>query len=1192
MARTIVLLPVLLALVSPPAAARGASRFDRIAEDNRLSLDYVTPHVPWGNGYVKGKMRALFLLRGVRGDASWIAAGSRGRPPVELAQRFDIEPHVVYMALNGALHGRDGEDWAVELMKQRFDVFVTTVSLDLLAAKTQYHLLSQVRDGAGLVCFGPTPKEVMIRRREMPRPLPKFLTEPSGLTFCAKWAKRSADSSVARSLLTCYHLGDGRGVRVRAGLDSAHISHAADIPRALAEYELWASYCGRLLLWAAGREADLSFTRVLGEGLVIPRPQLPRKDLTLVLKNPLRKKLEVSVETHLRRTDGWEMALPAAKVELAPGRSASVPVALPVLRAGRYALGAIARSARGVEAFGASAFQVTSELSVHSVTLDEQFVEVGGTVSGTVQLGGHPKPGTRLLLRLRDSYDRVLAEQTLDTTAADEGKVRFSAKTNQWATIFMRAQAVLMDEGGEVAQAETTFNVARRGRGRFQFVSWDYPRTALGYYGALRLRDVAGFTIGLSQTPEHPILEACNMPYIPYTTHIKEARGDDGVMDPVCWSDDVAAEKHVNDIAEKYQPARQRGVFVYSLGDEVSTKGCCLSPACKRAYREYLREQYQTIDALNRSWGAEYQSFDKVDVLTDGDNYEKAALQQGLFARWYDRQAFARYNMVKFCERFHRAFKQRDPFALTGFEGAGRFGDDYDLILRTNGFWTPYPSIGDEVVRSLAPRGYIHGNWTGYSRRAESLIARNWRAITRGYDSIWWWRWDGAGRWRGYVQPDLDLWPATKELTKEMQIVREGLGDLLIRCEMPHAGVAFLYSMPSHFSGNLEKSGDFGKYPDAHATWIYAALDNQIPFRYVTPRLVTEGALNAGEFKVLVLPFTQAIGPAEAKAIRQFVHDGGTLIADLRVGVYDDHCKPQTPGVLDELLGIKRAGRENAKPISGEIDVKLSGQALSLELGDAIADADVQPTEAKPLATLDGVPLILTRKVGKGACLLLNFSLDEKYPKERHLAMSDSTRSFVRSLYVHAGVGPPVAIRRKDSAPLRATEISLFEAGDVELMSLMPVRAEDWTVPLETVVELPAERDVYDLRARKYLGRTREFGASLTVGRATFFALLPWRAEQFTVTLQPTKASRGDVVTAKLTLPNLVGRKGVTAAYVQGFSQDGQALPHLRDVVLLKGGAGAFRFPIPYDQPPAKLTLRATELISGVTREAVCEIVP
>ena len=74
--------------------------------------------------------------------------------------------------------------------------------------------------------------------------------------------------------------------------------------------------------------------------------------------------------------------------------------------------------------------------------------------------------------------------------------------------------------------------------------------------------------------------------------------------------------------------------------------------------------------------------------------------------------------------------------------------------------------------------------------------------------------------------------------------------------------------------------------------------DAGVQFRYTTDRMLRRGEFDLFTYKVLVLPLTFAIGHREADLVREFVRQGGTLIADVRPGIYDGHCKPQAVGML------------------------------------------------------------------------------------------------------------------------------------------------------------------------------------------------------------------------------------------------------------------------------------------------------
>jgi len=87
------------------------------------------------------------------------------------------------------------------------------------------------------------------------------------------------------------------------------------------------------------------------------------------------------------------------------------------------------------------------------------------------------------------------------------------------------------------------------------------------------------------------------------------------VMKPCCWNDETKVNEVVANVVKAQEPSRETGALVYSLGDEGTTSGCCIHPACIEAYRKYLQSQYGTIEALNDSWGSTYKSFDEVDLL-------------------------------------------------------------------------------------------------------------------------------------------------------------------------------------------------------------------------------------------------------------------------------------------------------------------------------------------------------------------------------------------------------------------------------------------------------------------------------------------------------------------------------------------------------------------------------------------------
>jgi len=1201
---TLALIICLLAVLggqAPPSRADTTAQ--EVEEANSLDSSLVTPHKPWAQGYVGGPVRALFFVYTGPYEGAWEDTGTRVREVVELGQRFDLQADAVLFCGSGegewAFHGQKlGAQRAERLLQKPYQLYVIAgFPMAKLPAKVQYLILKQVAEGAGLICCGAGAGEYMVPRRLI-SPTPLFLT--AGVP--------QLDDKPVADVVSAYRLGEGRGAWLKYSTQSL-TPRPTFSWRALHEYDYRMLLVGRAALWAASREGSVSVDGVFGdEPLTLSRSGV-RNAGEIAISSQLQRPVEARVELELRRAcDGLKTSLGEVPVTLAPGEATRLPVALPRVRAGDYFVDAVVRSKRGVEAFGAGSLTVERDFGVEQVTLDRTFIEVGEVISGTVSLRGERPAGSVLRIRLRDSYDRIVREEDL-TPAADATEVRFEYEADGFFTNWMRVEAVLMVEGEEVEMKDASFSVPKRRHDQLNFVMWDAPRDVLGYYAWRKLQE-AGMNVcllgsmGAAPTAKPTALQACDASLAPYSTRILDPKDEQGYMKPVCWNDEPAVTEYVQGIVDRQALLREQGVFVYSLGDEGVTKGCCVHPACIAAYRRYLAEQYGTIEELNASWGTEYASFDEVDLLDHNDNMETAALKT-CYPRWYDRQAFARYNLMQLSGRFVEAYRQLDPQAKTGFEGTGRFGDDYDAILGINGFYGPYPSIGDDILRSAAPRELVRSNWMGYSKTGDALSDAAWRMVMKGMDSIWYWMWSGIGSYRGYLRPTLDFWPATADLAEEMRPVRQGLGDLLLHSKMTHSGIAIFYSLPSALSSKLENSNEFVNAEATHRIWTQLTYDLGLDFRYLTSDMLRRGLLDTREFKVLLLPMTQAISPEEAEIIRGFVEQGGTVVADVRPGIYDGHCKPVMPGLLDDLFGIRRTGR--GKAAEGPVRTKgapaggaglLTGpgrtgvRPLLLQLSKVRVDTEVEAAGAEALADADGAPALLVNGVGAGRAILLNFQLITASPQE---AQTTAAREVLQFLYDVAGVRGVIASASPQGKPLPLTETRVWRNGNALVFGMWRQMENAWFnpktgttagAPVSARVTLPARRHLYDLRARKYLGKANRIDTRLRWGRANFFLALPYEITGLNVDVAPAVPGPEEIVTASISLAVPDGADERFAVWTEVIAPGGDRPLWGRRVTLLENGTGQVQIRTAYNDLSGRWRLKATELFSGQSAEA------
>jgi beta-galactosidase len=1144
--------------------------------DHALTTEVRTAHIQWAKPYIQGKTRALLFIGG---------RGTFSREGVELLQRFDIEGEaILYSRLVDTSRddwhgGKEGLRRMAALLEKEWDAYLFLgIAPGKLPEPVRQKLIGKILRGDGLVLAGVDEPVLLSVAVENKDTIP-FLAGIDGIK--------------------AFTPGKGRVVRLPA---RPIIEYAEGWQNA---YESWQEGLGRALLWASGKEPRGRLS------LALSKPAFPWSEpaeVTIRWDGGDAAAEKLRLQLWLRGPVGW--AAPWPDRELAAGDD--LLLTLPRLAGGRYRLDGRIVGTRGVEAWATVPFEVTSGRRIAGVELQPDWGESGGKITGSVALAGPAGPGERVRIDVLDKDRRVLLHREVP---AGGDRVEFVFATPSWLPMLTTVEASLLAGGEATSKAYRYFRTTHRNLDHFNFLIWDVPGGTLAPYAQESLART-GVTLQLGQGNPPLHATAADLAWVPYTIHIDAKRDAKGVMTPFCWNDQKAVDANTRKIVDKHEPARRHGVFAYSLGDEIATQGACLAATCLEAYRNYLKEVYGTLEALNRSWGTDFGDWEAVGLSDPGDNEEKRSFEGRNYPRWFDRQAFKSWNFVQYAKKYAAAYWAMDPEARTGFEGAGRFekGDDIDLIVRNLGFWSPYPGTTDEVIRSIAPRDFLRANWMGYTKDADSLLQKYWRMVTRGMDAVWWWRWECIGKFNGWLAPDFRPYPAVKEILADTRAVREGLGDLLLKSRMEDDGIAILYSYPSTFAHKLEEGPGFGEYEKSHGTWHKAIRDLGLQFSYVTDRMLRLGEFDAGRFKVLVLPRAEAIGEKEAAVIRAFVAGGGTVIADARPGIYDDHCKRREAGILDDLFGVRRKGFVHARKVARALADPGIEIAASKKLGNSsqLPTASEEIGGRPPFSKLGDTPVLIGRRVGKGYALLLNGDLNvlaalppagivhllenrksgagpDRKPGQPSISQSIDSPQFTPSwlapespveplgvlLEGLAGVRPATILRKEDGDPVRDVEVVRWRNGKNEILALFRQGGKTETV----TVRLPRTAQVYDLRNRKALGETRIFKTAILPNRASFFVLTPKPAPPIKIGTETYfQGSDPQAVPAPPERPAAVAAKTKTSGgkRVRG---EGAPAPVLRGQVVkvmlsVPGAQGdhavlvTARFPKPSAEPP------------------------
>jgi len=1156
---------------------------NELAQDHSLRTSISIPHLRMRGPSANGPIRALAFLK-VPGTGRDATVGTRARDLVELGYRFEIQPTAVFVNEQGICGGTLGERRLRALLQDRYDVFMFVgVPPSVLPARQLAEIKVRIRRGAGalFVYEGKDFLNINGERMSVPEVLRTAMpvTDLSGYNTLVKSGITGLTDG-QNPLLSCFSLGKGRAALI-AYPDTPH-SLTRFVPlddENLTEYDYWLGLAGLAALWCSRYEAEV--VAKLPNECVFERGNLPKPCRVMITATGDETLGSLKVDAYIRDYSRNRIKILSRNLDISTKREAEVILEILTLPYGKYFLELQVWRGGSVVGFSAKRFEVHGPQVMESLVLNSDYAEKDGVISGTLilsDLGDAENVECNLELVTRDG--RVLARKPRININARKQKYEFSFAIPEDTTILMEVRATLYDNRGAIASISAPFFVPNRRHDTFGGVVWDAPDEPMGIYAYESIRR-AGFSISLNGTAT-PVTDWTDFSALPYTTRLTNSRDGEGVTVGGCWEDRQDVQNRIDAAIRKQKDNWKRGVFAYSLGDENDTLGCCLHPACIEAYRAYLKEQYGTIEALNESWGESYKSFDDVNLLEDDDFFTNSkAYRTGKYARWFDRYRFAQESYARLCGKFASAFRNLDPHAITGFEGAGGFGDDIDAVLDNVGMWVTYNNVIDDIVRTLDRPAILRGNWMGYTKDADTLAAFAWRSVCLCANSLWWWRWDGIGQYRGLVRPTLDLWPATQVLADEMKPVFEGLGQLLSNAKLESDGVAVLYSVDSAVAENLPFEQPFGRGAVAHSAFIHMFKDSGIQYRYVTPRDIAGGVLS--RYSVLVLPRCVSLSRRTAGEIRKFVEYGGTLIADLRPAVTDEHAKQLDSGPLDDVFGVRRKGPGLAKRFKGSFNVTVAGRNISISMLRGTADADYTVAGGKAGATIEDVPIFIENKYGRGRTLLINTCL-EFFESVRESRAATEIREPILAVCEQAGVRVPITISSESGGPLSMTELTRWSIDQGEIISLRTDRyGWGWAAvgpgPSEeersVVVTLPEPKFVYDLRNRRFLGRLSTFKTKLKTGYANFYGLFDQPLGKPTISYKTKDVQDGKCLEAVVTTS--ASQTAVVCNLV-----DGKGARHewSRKVVVVRNGVGRVSWRLPLNGSD-RWTVKARELFTG-----------
>jgi beta-galactosidase len=495
----------------------------------------------------------------------------------------------------------------------------------------------------------------------------------------------------------------------------------------------------------------------------------------------------------------------------------------------------------------------------------------------------------------------------------------------------------------------------------------------------------------------------------------------------------------------------------------------CFCAHTKNRFRGWLRQKYGSIDRLNEAWYRRFAAWDQV---------EPSRMSTILsYTDYIDWKAFIVAKLGEDLKERYDAVKRTAPRTIVTSHaaGVGLFAsphhwegqaDDWTMARQVDVYGTSfYPKHSAFVDRDVAWRGALldftrsfgydegrTGFWVGELQGGFGTIALNvsptvtpadlriwtWSAIARGAKGINYYAWYPMST--GYESGGFGLNELDGTVTERARVagsiarVVDRHQSLFLPARPPAADVAVVYNPLAHFVGGRQRATAYGG-PQGEVAGIerdsllgiYRALfGRNVPLDFVHINHLTTGKLR--QYKIVVFPYPLMMPEAAAGPLSDYVREGGTLVAEARLGWNDERGRAaeRIPGLgLWEVMGARETSVQTGTAGRTEL-VWTASDLPGVKPGDRLRarwyEATVEPIgpQARVVATFaNGAPAAVQSTFGTGRTLMLGSYVSAAY----QTTPTPEVERFYTGLLAWAGVTRPVETTGD------AVEVRFLESG-------------------------------------------------------------------------------------------------------------------------------------------------------------------
>ncbi len=513
-----------------------------------------------------------------------------------------------------------------------------------------------------------------------------------------------------------------------------------------------------------------------------------------------------------------------------------------------------------------------------------------------------------------------------------------------------------------------------------------------------------------------------------------------------CYTSPIYREK-VNQInqllAERYQ--NHPALLLWHVSNEYGGYGGvqCHCDLCYSAFKEWLKNHYSTLDALNHAWwttfwGNRYTDWDQIEPVDEHGH--------GLMLDWKRFMSDQALDFYKAETVPLRTITPSIPITTNFMRPDAsldywRFAEHVDVIS-----WDSYPlwHHGDDVSTAIETsfyhdlhRSYKQGlpfllmestpsvtNWQGISRLKKPGAHKlsSLHAVAHGANSVQYFQWrQSRGGWEKFHgavmthlnSPDTRVFRDVSEVGLTLERLSEGVATT------NSASVAVLYDFENGWAlNNAQIPRSVGKDYQKTCYAHYAPFWQQ----GVTVDVINADADLTG-YKIVIAPMLYLMQAGLAERIEAFVQAGGVFVSTYLSGMVDDSdlCflngyspalrrtlgiySEEIDALTDEQEGTIRFCEGNTLQLGGLYPFSQYAELVHLETATTVAAYDSE--------FYVGYPAITVNAHGKGKAYFMAARTDDSLLRDFYGAIIQSEK-IARALQSPLPTGVTAQVREND----------------------------------------------------------------------------------------------------------------------------------------------------------------------------------